>query len=77
MAEVMVFLFIWAMAPMVAFAHTTPSCRPRRRPHPRRTPSCARCVVLPQEVSTQLMKQYNCYPVFLGAELKANYYKSG
>lgn len=29
-----------------------------------------------QEVSMQLQRQHNCYPVFLGAELKANYYKS-
>lgn len=29
-----------------------------------------------QEVTQQLMTDFNCYPVFLGAELKANYYKS-
>lgn len=29
-----------------------------------------------EEVSQQLQKQFNCHPVFLGAELKNNYYKS-
>ena len=29
-----------------------------------------------QEVTQQLMTDFNCYPVFLGAELKNNYYKS-
>jgi len=29
-----------------------------------------------QEVAQQLQTQFNCYPVFLGAELKNNYYKS-
>ena len=29
-----------------------------------------------QEVSQQLQAQFNCHPVFLGAELKTNYYKS-
>jgi hypothetical protein len=29
-----------------------------------------------EEVSQQLQTQFNCYPVFLGAELKNNYYKS-
>ncbi len=28
-----------------------------------------------QEVAQQLMTQFNCYPVFLGEELKTNYYK--
>jgi hypothetical protein len=30
-----------------------------------------------QEVAHQLMTQFQCYPVFLGTELKENYYKSG
>ena len=29
-----------------------------------------------EEVSQQLQTQFNCHPVFLGAELKNNYYKS-
>ena len=29
-----------------------------------------------EEVSQQLQRQFNCYPVFLGTELKENYYKS-
>lgn len=29
-----------------------------------------------QEVAQQLQTQFNCFPVFLGAELKNNYYKS-
>lgn len=29
-----------------------------------------------EEVSQVLQKQFNCYPVFLGSELKENYYKS-
>jgi trehalose 6-phosphate synthase/phosphatase len=29
-----------------------------------------------EEVAQQLMTQFNCHPVFLGAELKNNYYKS-
>jgi hypothetical protein len=29
-----------------------------------------------QEVAQQLMTQFKCHPVFLGAELKTNYYKS-
>ena len=29
-----------------------------------------------QEVAQQLQAQFGCYPVFLGAELKNNYYKS-
>jgi len=28
-----------------------------------------------EEVSQQLQRQFNCYPVFLGSELKENYYK--
>lgn len=34
---------------------------------------CACCL---QEVTQQLMSEFNCHPVFLGAELKNNYYKS-
>lgn len=29
-----------------------------------------------QDVTQQLMADFNCYPVFLGTELKTNYYKS-
>ncbi|GAB4813526.1 hypothetical protein N2152v2_000572 [Parachlorella kessleri] len=28
-----------------------------------------------EEVATQLQRQHNCYPVFLGTELKTNYYR--
>jgi trehalose 6-phosphate synthase/phosphatase len=28
-----------------------------------------------QEVSQQLLSEFNCHPVFLGADLKTNYYK--
>ena len=28
-----------------------------------------------QEVTQQLMSEFNCHPVFLGTELKNNYYK--
>jgi hypothetical protein len=35
-----------------------------------------RLSVVLQEVSMQLQKQHSCYPVFLGAELKGNYYRS-
>ena len=41
---------------------------------PNRPSPCHPCSV--QEVSQQLQKQFGCYPVFLGAELKDNYYKS-
>lgn len=32
------------------------------------------CVL--QEVTQQLLAEFNCHPVFLGTELKTNFYKS-
>jgi hypothetical protein len=29
-----------------------------------------------QEVTQQLLAEFNCHPVFLGTELKTNFYKS-
>jgi hypothetical protein len=29
-----------------------------------------------QEVTQQLLAEFNCHPVFLGKELKTNFYKS-
>ena len=45
--------------------------RPRQMITARCTLTCSL-----QEVTQQLMTDFNCYPVFLGAELKNNYYKS-
>ena len=38
-------------------------------------PACL-CPCVLQEVTQQLLAEFNCHPVFLGTELKTNFYKS-
>lgn len=46
------------------------------RLHPTQAADAAAALpILPQEVAQQLQRQFGCFPVFLGAELKENYYK--
>lgn len=36
---------------------------------------CTKCVSLMQMVALELFTAFNCFPVFLGSELKERYYK--